>query len=62
MKLQLGRIKRTCASCEKVGDDLKVCTRCKGPRYCGVACQKADWPEHKRVCQRLAKTEAVGRS
>ena len=52
-------IKHTCASCMKVGDNLKVCTRCKGPRYCGVACQKADWPEHKRVCQRLAKTEAA---
>ncbi len=58
MNEYLDAIKHTCASCKTAGDDLKVCTRCKGPRYCSVACQRKDWPEHKRVCQRLAKTEA----
>lgn len=52
MNEYLDEIKHTCASCKTVGDGLKVCTRCKGPRYCGLACQKDDWPVHKRVCQR----------
>jgi len=40
--------------CEVVGvvKDFKVCPQCKDARYCGAACQKADWTTggHKASC------------
>jgi TPR repeat protein len=40
--------------CEVVGQlkDFKVCPQCKTVRYCGAACQKADWTTggHKATC------------
>jgi hypothetical protein len=40
--------------CEVVGHpkDFKVCPQCKAARYCGAACQKADWNAggHKATC------------
>ena len=40
--------------CEVVGPlkDFKVCPQCKTARYCGDACQKADWTAggHKATC------------
>ena len=40
--------------CEVVGHlkDFKVCPQCKTARYCGDACQKADWTTggHKLTC------------
>jgi len=40
--------------CEVVGHlkDFKVCPQCKTARYCGAACQKADWTVggHKEKC------------
>ena len=40
--------------CEVVGHlkDFKVCPQCKTARYCGEACQKADWTTggHKNMC------------
>jgi len=40
--------------CEVVGllKDFKVCPQCKEARYCGAACQKADWNTggHKASC------------
>ena len=32
--------------------DFKVCPQCKTSRYCGAACQKADWTTggHKATC------------
>jgi hypothetical protein len=38
---------------------MKVCVRCQGPRYCGRECQRADWPQHKRVCRSKAETAAM---
>lgn len=29
---------------------LFVCTECNQVFYCSEACQRADWPEHQRVC------------
>jgi hypothetical protein len=31
-----------------------VCSGCRVARYCSPACQKADWPQHRHVCRRLA--------
>ena len=40
--------------CEAVGllKDFKVCPQCKTARYCGDACQRADWTTggHKSSC------------
>jgi len=40
--------------CEVVGHlkDFKVCPQCKTARYCGDACQKADWTTggHREIC------------
>jgi len=40
--------------CEVVGllKDFRVCPQCKTARYCGDACQKADWTTggHKAMC------------
>jgi hypothetical protein len=39
------------------GDDFglrhpsKQCTGCRTVRYCGTACQGADWPAHRRACR-----------
>ena len=32
----------------------KRCSGCRLVRYCGPACQKADWPAHKAACRELA--------
>ena len=36
----------------------KLCSGCRGVRYCGPACQKADWPAHKAACRELARRKA----
>lgn len=40
-----------CAFCFAESDHtLKRCSRCKGPRYCDTACQRADWARHQLKC------------
>lgn len=39
-----------CNNCSAVGPTLSVCGRCKTVSYCGVVCQRADWPRHKKIC------------
>lgn len=42
-----------CAKCYKMpqgGDSFPLCKRCRRVRYCGVECQRADWPRHKVEC------------
>eukprot|EP01083_Nonionella_stella_P014801 41447_1 len=43
---------RTCSFCGRVMRRAlaKKCNRCHVPRYCGRACQKRHWREHKKVC------------
>ena len=46
--------------CEVVGllKDFKVCPQCKTHRYCGAACQEADWTTggHKTICGTTVST------
>ncbi|KAN0076101.1 protein of unknown function (DUF4470) domain containing protein [Elaphomyces granulatus] len=37
------------STCERQGQ--KACGNCKLVVYCGPNCQKAHWPEHKRMCR-----------
>ena len=43
-----------CAACGKGGESLKKCTACKLVKYCGVDCQRAHRPKHKKECKRRA--------
>jgi hypothetical protein len=36
-----------CLACGSSGGKLLLCSRCKGVRFCDVACQKKAWPSHK---------------
>ncbi|KAL7551397.1 hypothetical protein ACHAWF_015521 [Thalassiosira exigua] len=44
----------SCASCGDRGDGLKACAACMLVKYCGVACQRAHRPRHKRECRKRA--------
>ena len=39
-----------CTRCKKLSATLKKCTKCSSVQYCDQACQRSDWPEHKKVC------------
>ena len=45
---------RECSNCKKAEagnpEPLKICSRCKGARYCSTECQKSDWKSHKQQC------------
>ena len=38
----------SCASCNAAA--ALVCSRCRGPRYCSIACQTSHWKVHKLTC------------
>jgi hypothetical protein len=40
----------SCSFCGKTGVAFKRCSVCKEAEYCGVACQKAGWKQHKKTC------------
>ncbi|MBN3290734.1 MSS51 protein, partial [Polypterus senegalus] len=50
---------RFCAECKKLPQDLmdpaalRRCKRCQNVYYCGVSCQKVNWPTHKAFCKKL---------
>ena len=51
---------KSCKKCGKAGT-LK-CGACRTARYCGAACQKADWKKHKKECKEdEEKGEAFGK-
>jgi MYND finger len=50
----LFRSKEVCAGCGLIETGrLMVCQACKMKWYCSVACQRADWPNHKSSCKEL---------
>lgn len=51
------KLSKHCSFCQKRAMEnetekatLKICSRCKDAFYCNETCQKAHWPEHKKVC------------
>eukprot|EP00956_Cyclotella_meneghiniana_P037002 scaffold133629_cov23-Cyclotella_meneghiniana.AAC.1 len=44
-----------CTSCGKADANLKACEACKLVKYCGVECQVAHRPAHKKACTEKAK-------
>jgi predicted secreted protein len=46
-------MKTTCAHCGKKRAEMKRCSTCKHASYCGAACQKAGWKQHKKTCKTL---------
>ena len=36
----------------------KLCSGCRRVRYCGAACQKADWRAHRTACRELQRRKA----
>ena len=50
----------TCAICGL--DGTKKCGACKAIIYCSVACQKADWKQHKSICKKAPSTSGDGSS
>lgn len=50
-------VSRQCGnpSCDKIYKTLLKCTRCRLQVYCGIDCQKADWPNHKKICKLKAE-------
>ena len=53
-----GPVVRACAHCGTRTEKckLKECSACRSVRYCGKACQKADWPLHNATCKSLRTT------
>ena len=52
-----------CAVCLKpgrLGEDLKLCARCKSVAYCSVECQRKNWPLHKKECVQQSRAAGVG--
>ena len=47
-----------CARCGGAAEQR--CAGCSVPFYCGRQCQKADWKQHRPLCQPLTVREAAG--
>ncbi|KAJ6484921.1 hypothetical protein C8R45DRAFT_999640 [Mycena sanguinolenta] len=50
--VNIARFHGLCQVCKKPMHrrDLKESQKCSRANYCGVTCQRADWPEHKLIC------------
>ncbi|NWJ10760.1 Y7331 protein, partial [Crypturellus undulatus] len=48
-----------CVECKKLPDalpdpkSLRRCKRCQNVYYCSLACQRTNWPLHKKFCKKL---------
>jgi len=45
----------SCACCRKMADrkEFKKCSGCEVTLYCSKACQKQDWPRHRKECHKV---------
>ena len=50
---------KLCYYCKKTEKNLKKCTNCFTAQYCGRECQKSDWKNHKKVCDRLLSDGSI---
>ena len=41
-----------CVNCNKEMTKIYRCSRCNVATYCGSACQKEAWKEHKKICKK----------
>lgn len=46
-----------CQGCGKDDVTLQRCSKCHIATYCGVSCQKKDWPVHKKQCPLLTNRD-----
>ncbi|RLU18456.1 hypothetical protein DMN91_008813 [Ooceraea biroi] len=53
-KLDRVEVKR-CFSCQE--PSKKRCSKCKEAWYCSRQCQVKDWENHKKICDKITKTE-----
>ena len=64
--LARARALATCACahvlCTSAADYGQLCSGCGTVRYCGEACQAADWRAHRRACRLLAAEQAESAS
>ncbi|KAF7330233.1 MSS51-like protein, mitochondrial [Mycena venus] len=42
----------SCKNSKLKGAAMKRCAQCQTVYYCSPACQRADWPQHKRWCRK----------
>jgi hypothetical protein len=47
---------KNCHFCHEIPKKEMICGKCKQAIYCGVDCQRKDWPAHKLVCQQKVET------
>lgn len=47
-----------CTYCGAINPKM-TCSRCKSAHYCGVDCQKVDWPVHKHNCNKSSSTLTI---
>ena len=45
-----------CAACGLRDQKLRTCSACLVTSYCGAACQKAHWRDHKLKCREMKKS------
>jgi len=43
---------KVCKQPPKKGCNFQVCSRCQTAYYCSTKCQKMDWTNHKKVCNK----------
>ena len=59
LELALGAQQASIAGASEAAEPRgKLCSGCRAVRYCGPACQKADWPAHKAACRELVRRKA----
>jgi hypothetical protein len=49
-----------CAQCGTSNVKMSSCARCLSVHYCGRTCQKSDWKQHKKICNKEIPTRVAG--